>query len=284
MSLRLLALVATAVTLPGDPVITDWGTIPRPRILPGAGPDTTTVFGPPEEFAPPPPPRPPLPDERPFEVGERLEFSIDYGVINAGSATMEVHQVRRITGVECYDIRTEARSNAFFSTFYKVWDRAQTFLDVETLLPLRFEKHQKEGGYEKDQLIKFDRDRHFALYESGEEVMMHPWAQDELSAFYYLRALELEPGQEVLIDNHTNRKNYPLKVIVHGREKVEVEAGEFECLVVEPVIREGGIFQAKGKLRIWVTDDERHLPVRMRTKIVVGSITASLKDYRLSDS
>ena len=113
---------------------------------------------------------------------------------------------------------------------------------------------------------------------------MRPYAQDELSAFYYLRMLPLAIGEDVFIDNHTNRKNYPLMVIVHGRETVKVTAGEFDCLVVEPVIREGGIFAAKGRLKIWITDDERRMPVRMRTKIAVGSITASLQEYRLSDS
>jgi hypothetical protein len=152
-------------------------------------------------------------------------------------------------------------------------------MDVETLLPWRFEKHQKEGGYERDVVIKFERDGSFARYENGDEVMMHPFSQDELSAFYYLRTLPLEVGRDVFIDNHTDRKNYPLKVIVHGRETIEVSAGTFDCYVIEPVIREGGIFTAKGTLTIWITADERRMPVRMRTKIVVGAITASLTKY-----
>jgi hypothetical protein len=238
-------------------------------------------FGPPDSMAPPPAPRPPLPDTLPFGDGEWLKFSIDYGPINAGGAVMEVVGTRRIMGHSCFDVRTEAKSNGFFSKFYKVWDRAQSFLDRDTVLPWRYEKHQREGSYEKDVVIKFDRNNHFARYENGEEVVMHPHAQDELSAFYYLRALPLEVGKDILIDSHTDRKNYPLKVIVHRRETVEVEAGKFDCWVIEPVIREGGIFQAKGTLTIWITADENRIPVKMNTKILVGSITASLQKYRL---
>lgn len=280
-------LLATATVqgavLPERPVAGPFGEIPLPQVLPRDPAEPNLPFGPDERLAPPPPPRPPLPHPLPFAVGEHLRFSIDYGIINAGGAVMEVAGSRRIVGRECFDIRTEARSNGFFSTMYKVWDRAQTFVDVETVLPWRFEKHLREGGYRKDQLLKFDREGDFVRYENGEEISTSPWAQDELSAFYYLRTLPLEVGRDVFIDNHSNRNNYPLKVIVHRRETIKVEAGRFDCWVIEPVIQEGGIFTASGTLTIWLTADERRMPVQMKTKIVVGSITASLQEYRLGE-
>jgi len=282
-------LGVAAVVLPGgpampeSPVATAYGPIPPPHTVPREGPSDAVAFGPAEDLAPPPPPRPPLPDVLPFGREEHLRFSIDYGVINAGEATMEIRGARRIMGRECLDVRTEARSNGFFSKIYKVWDRAQSFVDVDTVVPWRFEKHLREGGYRKDVVIKFDQDGNYARYENGDEVMTSPWTQDELSAFYYLRTLPLEVGKDVLIDNHTNRKNYPLKVIVHRRETIEVKAGKFDCWVIEPVIREGGIFTAKGTLTIWLTADERRMPVQMKTKIVVGSITASLQEYRVGE-
>lgn len=284
--MRTCVVVLLAVglsSLPEKAIDTPWGAIPQPTVV-SRDAAQSGPFGPADTLAPPAPPRPRLPDTLPFGPGETLEFSIDYGVVGAGHATMEVTGMRRVSGHDCFDIRTEAKSNAFFSKFYKVWDRAQTFVDPATLLPWRFEKHQREGGYRKDIVIKFDRDRTFARYENGEEVVMPPYAQDELSAFYYLRTLPLEVGQDVLIDNHTNRKNYPLKVIVHGRETVEVPAGKFDCWVIEPVMREGGIFTAKGTLTIWITADERRMPVKLRTKIVVGAVTASLTEYRLAEA
>lgn len=193
---------------------------------------------------------------------------------------MEVGDVRRVSGRPCFDIRTEAKSNSVFSKIYKVWDRSQTFLDRETLLPLRYEKRQREGTYKKDILVKFDRERRVATYGDGVEAEFTEFAQDELSAFYAMRLLPLEVGKDLFIDTHTNKKNYPLQVIIQGRESVTVPAGTFDCYVIEPVVREGGIFAAKGKLTIWVTADDRKLPVLMKTKIVVGSISASLVNYR----
>jgi hypothetical protein len=275
----LAVAVVSYPALPDHPVETPWGAIPRPSVSARDSAETGS-FGPPDSLVPPLPPAPPLPAVLPFGPGETLEFSIDYGILSAGHAVMEVAGTRRIAGHECLDIRTEAKSNAFFSKFYKVWDRAQSFVDASTLLPWRFEKHQREGGYRKDVLVKFDHAGSFARYENGDEISMSPRAQDELSAFYYMRTLPIEAGHDVFIDSHTDRHNYPLKVIVHGRETVDVPAGKFDCWVIEPVMREGGIFSAKGTLTIWVTADERRIPVKMRTKIVVGAVTASLTEFK----
>jgi hypothetical protein len=272
--------LAASGSLPENPVSTEFGEIPLPHVVPAFPDSGDASFGPPDSLQPPPAPGLPLPNVLPFGPGELLEFSIDYGIINAGGATMEIGEVRRISGRPCFDIRTEARSNSVFSKVYKVWDRSQTFLDTQDLVPWRYEKHQREGTYKKDMLIKFDRVRHVASYENGDQVKIHPYAQDELSAFYYLRAVPLEVGRDVYVDTHTNRKNYPLKVLVHRRETITVPAGTFDCYVIEPVMREGGIFTAKGKLTVWITADEKRMPVLLRTKIVVGSISATLVKYR----
>ncbi|HMB70416.1 MAG TPA: DUF3108 domain-containing protein, partial [bacterium] len=199
--LAAFVLVATAAAaLPPDlsAVTTPAGPVPLPMVIPAdAATEPETPFGPPESLAPPPPPRPELPETLPFGPGERLTFSIDYGIINAGWAVMEIPGTRRYVGVECLDIRTEANSNAFFSKVHKVRDRAGTFLDPGSVLPLRFEKHQREGSYKKDIIIRFDRDVVYAGYENGDRIAMSPWAQDELSAFYYLRTLPLEVGRDV---------------------------------------------------------------------------------------
>jgi hypothetical protein len=278
LSVVVLPSMATAA---GGGITSDW---PAVRVLPVAPghPALSHGAGPPDSLAIPPLPRPELPDTLPFHAGERLEFSIDYGFINAGHATMGVEPLRTIAGVRCLELWTDARSNAFFSTIYKVWDRSQSFLEPEEFVSWRYEKHQREGSYRNDQLIKFDRRENFARYDDGVEVSLPRFVQDELAAFYYFRTLQMEVGQKVLIDSHANRKNYALEVRVLRVETVEVPAGEYECIVIEPMIREGGIFSAKGRLTIWLTNDSRRMPVRMSTKIAVGSVTASLTDYRLS--
>jgi hypothetical protein len=98
---------------------------------------------------------------------------------------------------------------------------------------------------------------------------------------YYVRTLPLEPGQSISIANHTDGKNYPLIVKVLGRERVKVDAGEFDCIVVEPILRGPGVFQQKGRLTVWLTDDHRRMPVLMKSKVVIGHVAAILKSYKV---
>jgi hypothetical protein len=213
-----------------------------------------------------------------FGVGERLVFDIRYGLIHAGEAVLEVRNIAELGGRRTYHAVALTRSNRTFSLFYKVRDKVETFIDTEKLHSRRFEKHLREGRYRKDLRVIFEPDSGWADY-GGERVEVPAGVQDVLSALYYVRTLDLEVGKAVAFPAHDNKKTYPLLVLVHRRERVEVEAGTFDCLVVEPVLRTPGVFEQKGRLTVWVTDDRSKMPVLMKSKIIVGSISAELKEY-----
>ena len=110
-----------------------------------------------------------------------------------------------------------------------------------------------------------------------------PRTQDILSAMYYVRTLPLEVGQNIAVANHTDGKNYPLIIKVLRRERVTVDAGTFDCIVVEPILRGPAIFQQKGRLTVWLTDDRYKIPVLMKSKVVIGAVAAVLKEYRVAN-
>lgn len=217
----------------------------------------------------------------PYGPGERLVFSIDYGPINAGEGSLEVREVIESGGQPCYFIESKASSNRFFSAFYMVRDRVVSHIDARLLFTRYFAKRLREGDYRKNVEIRFDQDAGKAYYADGRVFDTIPGIHDVLSAFYFVRTLALEPGSTTGVWTHDSRKNYDLQVIVHGRERVKVPAGVFDCLVVEPVILGDGLFQHEGKLTVWLTDDGVRMPVLMKTKVKVGSIDASLKEYTL---
>ncbi|MEJ2721573.1 MAG: DUF3108 domain-containing protein, partial [bacterium] len=150
------------------------------------------------------------------------------------------------------------------------------------LVSLRYEKHLREGKYKNDRHIVFDQKELNAYYDD-QVIPIAPRTQDVLSAMYYVRTLPLEVGHSVAIANHTDGRNYPLVVKVLGEERVKVEAGTFDCLVVEPFLRYPGIFKQKGRVKVWVTNDRYHIPVLVKSKIVIGEVSAVLKEYRLAD-
>lgn len=212
-------------------------------------------------------------------VGEKLTFTVRYGLVRAGTATMEIASLRRFRGRPVFHIVSTASSNSVFDKVYPVRDRIVSLLDQETLQSLYFEKHLREGSYRADQSIRFDHARGMAVYHDGEEVAMEPGSFDVLGAFYKVRTMELEPGKDFFLDSHADRKNYPTRVRVQGREDVETPAGKFSCLVLEPTLKSGAFFKNEGKVSIWVTDDERRMPVLMKSKIPVGSITVELVEF-----
>lgn len=215
-----------------------------------------------------------------FGVGERLEFDIKYGFIHAGHAVLQVRKIVDCGGHPTYHIVSTARTNKFFSFFFKVDDRVESFVDIRGIFSHRFEKHLREGSFKADRVTNFDAINHLAI-TGKDSIPTYPFVQDMLSAFYYARTQKIQAGVPLYIDNHTDRKNYPIEVKVHRKERVRVKAGSFDCLLLEPVLSSSTIFENKGKLFIWVTDDEYKMPVKMKSKVVIGSFTAELKKYTL---
>ncbi len=216
-----------------------------------------------------------------FGEGEKLVFSIQYGIVKAGEATLEIRNIAIIDNKPAYHIISDARSSDVFAMIYKVHDRYESFMDTTRLVSLRYEKHLREGKYKKDEIVHFDHSALKAFYKD-KVIQINPGTQDVLSALYYVRTLPLEMGKPIAIANHTDGKNYPLLVRTLRKERISVEAGTFDCIVVEPLLQNSGVFKHKGKLTVWLTDDKYKIPVLMKSKVVIGSIAAILKSYKLS--
>jgi len=221
-----------------------------------------------------------LPESIPFTEGEDLVFTIRYGLINAGEATLEIPNMAVLDSVECYHIVSVARTNKAFDRIFKVRDKHESFMDSELLISRRFVKHLREGKFKKDMTIDFDQKNHVAVYKD-KQVPIVPNTRDFLTALYYIRTLAARPGQAVAMANHTDGRNYPIYVKFISRERVSVPAGEFDCIVVEPVMETSSIFENKGKLTIWLTDDNVRMPVMLRSQVIVGAFEAVLKEYTL---
>jgi hypothetical protein len=216
----------------------------------------------------------------PVRAGEYLKFAVNWGVINGGNAYLEVPEVTDWNGHEVYRLVARAESNAFISRIYKVRNVIESFWDHDAHFSRRYSEDRREGKDEKREGITFDHERQLARYDNGEVLPVPPNVQDALSSFYYTRHQALPVGGSIVFDYHAARKSRPLEVKVIGRERVKVPAGEFDCVVVEPVLKAGGVFKNKGRLVIWLTNDDRRLPVQMKSKVSIGSVSVVLEEYR----
>jgi hypothetical protein len=216
-----------------------------------------------------------------FPIPERLEYEISYAGIPAGRAVQEVTQ----SGKEIHIVST-ARSADWLKIFFPVDDRIDSFLvsgmQAHLLgVPRLYRERIREGNtrYQKD--ASFDRQKlevttRDLLNKSETTQRITAQTYDTLSSFYYFRCAALQPGTSSFIDIFDCKKIWNTEVQVLRREEIETPLGRFKTVVIKPILKSEGIFARTGDMFIWLTDDDRRIPVMMKSKVRVGSITATL--------
>ncbi|GAB5464643.1 MAG: DUF3108 domain-containing protein [Candidatus Kapaibacteriales bacterium] len=217
-----------------------------------------------------------------YSFGEELNYNIGYKFINAGTATFKVADkpIYR-QGNKSYDIRFKVQSLSSLDWLYRVNDKYRSVVDVKGIYPYEFQQILREGDFKRDFKATFDHGKKKAMTNS-DTVLISPFTHDIVSALYYVRTLDLKSkrkGDVIKLENFYGKETYDLQVKVLGRESIEVEAGEFDCVVVEPLVKEGGLFKNEGSIVIWLSDDERKIPVKVGTEIPIGFVGAELTSY-----
>lgn len=217
-----------------------------------------------------------------FTHGEKLTFAVKYKFVTAGYATMQIApKSTTVSERPCYDIAFKVRTTSSFDKIFKVRDDYRTYLDVDGIFPWRFQQTVREGDYKRDFSANIDQEDNKARTSDG-TYTVSPFCQDILSAFYYTRTQNLgsmKKGASFTLKNFYGKKEHTLKVKVLGKEKITVKAGTFNCVKVEPMVKEGGLFKSDGSIVIWMTDDDLHVPVKVSTKVAIGSIDSELISY-----
>ena len=224
----------------------------------------------------------PIPDIFPF-ARERLTFSLYWSGIHVGTATLEA-----VRGDDTSSITSVVHSNAVISAFYKVEDRAEARLVKGR--PASFTLLQSEGKHHGNKETIFEPERNKVTYinhldKSHQEYdMSGKLLWDVITGFYYLRRQPLEIGKSVYINMFDSNKFLNAEVKVLRREMVELKDGqEISTIIVEPILNSEGLFQKSGEILVWLTDDERRMPVRMETKLKIGRVTAELKSFSVKN-
>ena len=221
-----------------------------------------------------------------FKKGEFLRYDVSYGIFDAAKATLEVAEVsKKVNGRNTMHIVGKGESTGALSWFFKVEDRYETYIDEEAILPWKFIRHVREGGYELDRDIHFDHHNNRAtVYQGGTAGYdVIPNTQDLLSAFYYARTLDLQSAKvndEFVINTFFDREMYPLKIKFLGDELVETDLGTFNCLKFRPMVEKGRVFKEEEDVTLWVSDDSNKVPIRLKADLLVGSIEMDLVGYK----
>jgi hypothetical protein len=216
-------------------------------------------------------------------VPETLNYDISWTGIKAGESVINIKKVD-----SHIQITVTTKSAKWLSVFYRVEDRVESVLLAGTgnnILgpPLSYKLNLKEGRHRKNKEVIFDNKTSKALYidylnDEKKEFDLPQSVFDPLASFYHLRGMKLEVGKSVYIRIFDSKKIYDAEVQVLRKERITGPAGAVETFVVKPMMKSEGIFYRKGEgeMLIWVTDDEKKIPIKMKAEIKIGSVTANL--------
>ncbi len=224
-----------------------------------------------------------------FKTGEYLKYRVYYssavGNFTAGEAILRVGKwedkyagktkdVYRITGI--------GNSKGMFNWFYKVRDKFETFVDKSTLLPYAFIRKTREGKYEQDDLVIFDREENEAITNSTEITTIPDNVHDIVSAFYYMRTLSLEDFDSdsmYFINFFLDDSVYISAVKYMGKLEIKTKWGSIRCLKIAPMMASGDVFAEKYPMFVWISDDENHIPILVESEVIVGTVKMELMEF-----
>ena len=225
----------------------------------------------------------------PFIHGERLTFKVKWVFIPAGEAVLEVMSPEVLNGVNVNHFRMTARTYDYIDPIYKVRDQVDAFTDIGMNHALLY-LIQAKGKEKKDVVVNFDWEKKQAFFSDfgnkQDPIKILPNSFDPLSVFHAFRLFDLKEGAGLKVAVSDGKKSVMGGAKVIKQEKIEVPAGIFKTFLVEPELEHiGGVFRKSknAKLQIWVTADKSHIPVRIKSKVVVGSFVAELIDAQNID-
>ena len=225
-------------------------------------------------------------DEHAFKVGEYLKYTIDYGILSAGYAELAIEKKSKKEGKWTYHMSGYGRTTGVTEWAFRTRDYYDTYISETDLLPVEFIRDVDEGGYLIDRHVYFNHENLTAKdtkLDIDSSLAINPGAQDLLSAFYYLRCLDvsdLKKGDKIQLTIFMDHENYPFQLKYLGKETVKIDAGKVKCLKFIPVVQDGRVFRDEESITLWVSDDENKIPVYIKAKLKVGSVKVRLDAYK----
>lgn len=210
---------------------------------------------------------------------ETFQYRLSWNGIRAGTAWLGI-----LRDGDRIKIFSRVRSADFISLFYEVNDLAESYLEPAEGFypgkPLQYRIKIKEGRHRRDKEVVFNERKVIYkdhLKKQQQEITVPEGIFDPLSAFFAIRFKDLEVGRSIFITVFDSKKVWNVEVQVLKKERIELPSGEVDTILIKPLMESEGIFYRKGDIYIWLTDDERRIPVMLKTKVLIGSVVATIE-------
>jgi hypothetical protein len=220
-----------------------------------------------------------------YKNGETVKMTVYYSTmgayIGAGDATFTT-TLERFNGKPVYHAVGVGNTYPFFDNFFKVRDRYESYIDTNTLLPIKFIRNVDEGGFKIYNNVTFNQTTNTAVSTNG-VFKITDCMQDVVSAMYYARNInfdKLKVGDKIPFDMFLDDEVHHLYLRYMGKEKIKTQYGKFRAIKFKPLLIKGTMFKGGEGMTAWVSDDPNHLLLRVESPIVVGSIKVDMMGYK----
>jgi hypothetical protein len=216
----------------------------------------------------------------PFKFGEQITYKIKYGIFTAGEAQLIVKDTAKFIGTNrTMHFQAIGRTTSALKLLVQVNNVYNSYVHPESLEPYIFTENVNEDDYHRENKAVFKRNSNLVTvgekqYDVPDNVM------DIVSSFYFARTLDLNDikvGEVIHMNYFMEDGYYPLDITYLGIEKVKTKLGNFECLKLSPSLLPGRVFRKDSKMYMWVTNDERKIPVKIEAEILIGSVTMEIQ-------
>lgn len=219
------------------------------------------------------------------QPGEQITFNVYYAVagiyVSAGKAVF-TNTLEKLNGRPVYHITAEGKSHPSYDWIYRVRDQYETFMDTASLLPMKFVRNVNEGGYKHYENVTFNHSAGTAVTSQG-VYKVPDCIQDVLSAVYNARNINFnryKPDDRIPFKMFLDNEVHEMYVRYLGKEVITTRYGTFRAIKFKPLLVKGTIFEGGEKMTVWVSDDQNHIPVRIESPIIVGSVKVDLMRYK----
>jgi len=221
-----------------------------------------------------------------FDTGERVEYRIHYGFINAAEARVDIAKnLSQVNGRPCYRINVFGRTTGAFDVFTKVRDTWRSFVDTTTLEPHQFYRNIRENNYRKEETTFFDKRNNKATVKTKDttRVFNVPYnVHDIISGYYFLRTIDFHgknEGDIVEVPIFLTDEVTKMRVKYAGKEVLKTKYGRIKVFKLHPLMPNNKLFKGENSIRIWVSDDENKVPIKIEVDLFIGALAMDIKHY-----
>ncbi|HMF54848.1 MAG TPA: DUF3108 domain-containing protein [Pyrinomonadaceae bacterium] len=223
------------------------------------------------------------PTNLPFKVGEQLNYNVFLGNVAqpVGTASFLVRPRARYFNHDglLYTVRVQTLPAA--QRIFVVSDQINSYVDPITLLPFRTELNLTEGTHRDSQIFTLDQDHGAASSSTGQRLEIPVGTHDFVSVAYALRSFNLDPPRRNAVSILVH--NRPRTLFITSLRRETIDLGGTQVRAIQLSLTTDDPIPDKYQLRIWVSDDNRRLPLRITGVSALGTVRADLAIIPLNE-